>query len=198
MSQVGEECDHRVLIKLTWMPIKDSKSSATSKFLVNPVWFVLLSVTHNSRTIPYLVLQRRGCASLCPNGSLATGQGTRFVLAATEHLHRRIAKLSSRIRQLEDALAGLQAKHSAEPHPLLHNDLVGTDELREGLRDEGGDSMDDSSPTPMGQTGEVIDALGTLSISDHGISRFFGPTGGSEVCHHFRRPRILLIFPRLL
>ncbi|TFK37314.1 fungal-specific transcription factor domain-containing protein [Crucibulum laeve] len=28
--------------------------------------------------------------------------------------------------------------------------------------------------------GEVIDAFGTLSISDHGISRFFGPTGGSE------------------
>lgn len=27
----------------------------------------------------------------------------------------------------------------------------------------------------------MIDALGTLSISDHGISRFFGPTGGCEV-----------------
>lgn len=132
------------------------------------------------KQIPCQSCLRRGCASLCPNGSLATGQGTRFVLAATEHLHRRIAKLSSRIRQLEDALAGLQAKHSADPHPLLHDDLVSTDELREGLRDEGGDSMDDSSPAPIGQTGEVIDALGTLSISDHGISRFFGPTGGSE------------------
>lgn len=102
------------------------------------------------------------------------------MLAATEHLHRRIAKLSSRIRQLEDALAGLQAKHSTEPHPLLHDDLVSTDELRESLGDEGGDFVDDSPPAPMGQTGEVIDALGTLSISDHGISRFFGPTGGSE------------------
>lgn len=28
---------------------------------------------------------------------------------------------------------------------------------------------------------EVLDAFGTLSISEHGISRFFGPTGGSEV-----------------
>lgn len=119
------------------------------------------------------------------------------MLAATEHLHRRIAKLSSRIRQLEDALAGLQAKHSTEPHPLLHDDLVSTDELRESLGDEGGDFVDDSPPAPMGQTGEVIDALGTLSISDHGISRFFGPTGGSEVRRHSRRPRILLICPRL-
>jgi hypothetical protein len=32
-----------------------------------------------------------------------------------------------------------------------------------------------------GPVPDVIDALGTLSISDHGISRFFGPTGGSEV-----------------
>lgn len=30
-------------------------------------------------------------------------------------------------------------------------------------------------------TSEIIDAFGTLAISDHGISRFFGPTGGSEV-----------------
>ena len=32
-----------------------------------------------------------------------------------------------------------------------------------------------------GQTADVIDAFGTLSASEHGISRFFGPTGGSEV-----------------
>lgn len=35
---------------------------------------------------------------------------------------------------------------------------------------------------PGGSTApDAIDAFGTLSISDHGISRFFGPTGGSEV-----------------
>ncbi|KIK23270.1 hypothetical protein PISMIDRAFT_66141, partial [Pisolithus microcarpus 441] len=47
----------------------------------------------------------------------------RFVLAATEHLHRRIAKMSERIQQLEDALCELQAKHSMEPHPLLRSEL---------------------------------------------------------------------------
>jgi hypothetical protein len=40
--------------------------------------------------------------------------------------------------------------------------------------------MDDSSGG-SGPTSDVIDAFGTLSIADHGISRFFGPTGGSEV-----------------
>lgn len=33
--------------------------------------------------------------------------------------------------------------------------------------------------------GEVIDAFGTLSISQHGVARFFGPTGGSEVRSSF-------------
>lgn len=127
------------------------------------------------KQIPCQSCQRRGCAALCPNGSLATGQGTRFVLAATEHLHRRIAKLGERIRVLEDALASLHSKHSEEPHPLLREDLLC------------GNSDDKDADMPMvgdeagpSQSPDVIDAFGTLSISDHGISRFFGPTGGSE------------------
>ena len=43
----------------------------------------------------------------------------------------------------------------------------------EGIGEDGG--------APPAQTAEVLDAFGTLSISEHGISRFFGPTGGSEV-----------------
>ncbi|CAA7261067.1 unnamed protein product [Cyclocybe aegerita] len=126
------------------------------------------------KQIPCQSCQRRGCATLCPNGSLATGQGTRFVLAATEHLHRRIAHLSGRIRQLEDALAVIHAKHSTEPHPLLHEDLIAAEE--HDVTEERGEGGSGSAP----QHKEVMDAFGTLSISEHGISRFFGPTGGSE------------------
>ncbi|KAF9459093.1 fungal-specific transcription factor domain-containing protein [Collybia nuda] len=134
------------------------------------------------KQIPCQSCQRRGCAALCPNGSLSTGQGTRFVLAATEHLHRRISHLSGRIRQLEDALASLQAQHSSEPHPLLHEDLLVHDDTEE--HPTGDDAMNGGG-LGGGGTGaisapDVIDAFGTLSISDHGISRFFGPTGGSE------------------
>ncbi|KAJ3553139.1 hypothetical protein NP233_g12716 [Leucocoprinus birnbaumii] len=124
------------------------------------------------KQIPCQSCQRRGCASLCPNGSLSTGQGTRFVLAATEHLHRRISRLTSRVRQLEDALAEVQSKHYSEPHPLLSDELVIEDK-----DDEPTAMLED--PCPPTQS-DVIDAFGTLSISDHGISRFFGPTGGSE------------------
>lgn len=140
-----------------------------------------------------------------------------FVLAATEHLHRRIARLSGRIRQLEDALSALHAKHSTndEPHPLLHEDLIRA-EVEETMAEGGGSYYVDESgegcywaPAAGGGSGggaagagggvsahpsgsraeggggsvaDVLPAFGTLSISEHGISRFFGPTGGSEVC----------------
>lgn len=128
------------------------------------------------KQIPCQSCQRRGCAALCPNGSLATGQGTRFVLAATEHLHRQIASMSGRIRQLEDALGLLQSQCSTELHPLLRDDLRGTDQKDEfsQITLPGDNAAGPSNPP------EILDAFGTLSITDHGISRFFGPTGGSE------------------
>ncbi|KAI0294497.1 hypothetical protein B0F90DRAFT_1640097 [Multifurca ochricompacta] len=123
------------------------------------------------KQIPCQSCQAR-CASLCPNGSLATGQGTRFVIAATEHLHRRIARMGDRIRQLEDALAVLQASHSTEPHPLLGESSIIADS---GGLDEQLQESDDEG------AGEVLKSLGTLSVSDHGLSRFFGSTGGSDL-----------------
>jgi hypothetical protein len=102
---------------------------------------------------------------------------TSFVLAATEHLHRQIANMSGRIRQLEDALGLLQSRHSTELHPLLRDDLRGTDQKDEfsHITLPGDNAAGPSNPP------EILDAFGTLSITDHGISRFFGPTGGSEV-----------------
>lgn len=125
------------------------------------------------KSIPCKSCQRRGCAALCPNGSLATGQGTRFVLAATEHLHKRITNMKERIRKLEDALAILHAQSSNEPHPLLR------DELLSANIEHDEDDMTDAESTPA-RPPDIIDAFGTLSVSEHGVSRFFGPTGGAE------------------
>ncbi|KAI6154371.1 fungal-specific transcription factor domain-containing protein [Pisolithus thermaeus] len=127
------------------------------------------------KQIPCQSCQRRGCAALCPNGSLSTGQGTRFVLAATEHLHLRMAKMSERIRQLEGALSELQVQHSTEPHPLLRPDLL---EASQPDDNAGPPSADD--PAGVESTPELLEAFGTLSISNSGASRFFGPTGGSH------------------
>ncbi|KAG8218750.1 hypothetical protein J3R82DRAFT_4423 [Butyriboletus roseoflavus] len=113
---------------------------------------------------------RRGCPTICPNGSLSTGQGTRFVLADTEHLHRKIAEMGHRIRSLEDALAIFQAGVSNDVHPLLIDELLA---IKYGL---------ETAPreAPGFQQAVPIDGLGTLTITERGDSHYFGRTAGSE------------------
>ncbi|TRM67445.1 fungal-specific transcription factor domain-containing protein [Schizophyllum amplum] len=128
-----------------------------------------------SKTVPCHACIRRGCSPLCPNGSLATGQGTRFVFEATEHLHQHVAHLKNRIQTLEQALSSVESERSSEPHPLL----------AELPTDEGEDDADEfasaeDSPVPHSGEAQQMDALGTLSISRHGVTRFFGTTGGTE------------------
>ena len=80
--------------------------------------------------------------------------------------------MGDRIRQLEDALALLQASTSKDPHPLLCENALVVDV----------ENSDDKLHESEGEeTGEVSRALGTLSVSDHGFSRFFGSTGGSDL-----------------
>ncbi|KAH9053248.1 hypothetical protein EDB87DRAFT_1581148 [Lactarius vividus] len=96
----------------------------------------------------------------------------RFVVAATEYLNHRIDRMGDRIRELEDALAVLQGSYSSEPHPLLCEGslLVDTDKPDERPQESEGEGID-----------EVTKSLGTLTVSDHGVSRFFGSTGGSDI-----------------
>lgn len=99
---------------------------------------------------------------------------TRFVLADTEQLHRKIGEMSERIRQLEDVLAIFQAGISSERHPLLRDELLTIKfgpEVRRTVDDE-------HSRNVMSQT---IDALGTLTVGEHGETKYIGRSGGSEV-----------------
>ncbi|KAH7916204.1 fungal-specific transcription factor domain-containing protein [Hygrophoropsis aurantiaca] len=123
------------------------------------------------KKLPCSSCVRRGCPTICPNGSLATGQGTRFVLADTEQLHRKIAEMGQRIRQLEDAVAIFQAGVSSEIHPLLSEDLLAI---------KYGPEAPKSTPASGDHISVPIDALGTLTIGDGGASKYFGRSAGSE------------------
>ncbi|KAJ7744540.1 fungal-specific transcription factor domain-containing protein [Mycena maculata] len=117
---------------------------------------------------------RRGCPSICPNGSLSS-QGTRFVLASTDHLHTKIGEMGQRIRQLEDALAIFQASTgSSETHPLLRDELLS---IKFGP--EKG-SVPEKQPRVRETSMDSIDALGTLTIGDDGEGKYFGRSAGSE------------------
>ncbi|KAI5980804.1 fungal-specific transcription factor domain-containing protein [Pisolithus albus] len=83
--------------------------------------------------------------------------------------------MSERIRQLEDALRDLQARHSTEPHPLLRPDPLETSQPGGNVTSPSvNDTLGEDQPT------NLEEALGTLSISDDGAARFFGATGGSQ------------------
>lgn len=83
--------------------------------------------------------------------------------------------MSERVHQLEDALAIIQAKSSNEPHPLLSD---GKTKNRNIEDDDDFITPDNMEAAP---SSDVVTAFGMLSMSDHGVSRFFGPTGGTEV-----------------
>ncbi|GBE83316.1 hypothetical protein SCP_0503640 [Sparassis crispa] len=132
------------------------------------------------KTVPCSSCKRRGCSSICPNGSLTTGQGTRFILADTDRLHRKIAEMSDRIRQLEDALTILQSSVTRETHPLLTGDLL---LIKSGLELHSAISPPQPESEDGGQADEevqYIDAFGTLAVRDDGAATFYGRSAGSE------------------
>lgn len=110
----------------------------------------------------------------------------RFVLADTEALHQKIATMSDRIRQLEDALAILQSTSSSETHPLLSRELLKIKSSLE-LHAASGANDSDGSPSRGQEEGELeqsIDSFGTLAIRDDGGATFYGVSAGQEVsCH---------------
>ncbi|KAF8074719.1 fungal-specific transcription factor domain-containing protein [Lyophyllum atratum] len=129
------------------------------------------------KKVPCSSCCRRGCESICPCGILSAGQGTRFILADTDQLHKKIADMSHRIRQLEDALAILQSTISDQRHPLLQDEL-----LKVKFGPEAPDGRHPlSSPSEAEQTlAQSIDALGTLTLGDAGEVKYFGRSAGSE------------------
>ncbi|KAJ7224484.1 fungal-specific transcription factor domain-containing protein, partial [Mycena pura] len=131
------------------------------------------------RSIPCGSCIKRGCGPICPDGSLTTGQGNRFVLASTQELHEKISELATRIRELEDALRSSHAHLSKDSHPLLSEELlrIKAPLQREvsALRNQSNDvTVKDEEHNP-----DVVDAFGSLSISMSGGAKYFGTTANS-------------------
>lgn len=112
--------------------------------------------------------------------SQSSSRANSFILADTETLHRKIAEMSHRIRQLEDGLAILQASVSTERHPLLRDDLLKIKFGAEALKTQQSKAQDAEE-----QTKQSIDALGTLTLTDAGEVKYFGRSAGSEVSRAF-------------
>lgn len=131
---------------------------------------------------------KKGCDAICPEGSLTTGKGNRFVLANTEFLHEKINALSSRVRQLEDALEQSHATISTELHPLLTAELRALkrpiergheNELFSGLRSNGLGGANGSHEGDIAEANEAPDAVGSLAVDESGKRNFHGASAHS-------------------
>ncbi|KAI0793976.1 hypothetical protein C8Q74DRAFT_1194559 [Fomes fomentarius] len=120
-----------------------------------------------SRVFPCASCVKKGCAAICPDGSLTTGKGNRFVLANTEVLHDKITILANRVRALEDALQHAQSQLTNEEHPLL------TDDLRALKRPLERESPEEQAQEQEHEAVESIN-VGSLSITESGHTKFFG------------------------
>ncbi|KAJ7050553.1 fungal-specific transcription factor domain-containing protein [Mycena amicta] len=130
------------------------------------------------RGVPCSSCVKRGCGAICPDGSLTTGQGNRFVLASTQELHEKIAELAQRVRELEDGLRVSHSHISSDTHPLLSDELlrIKAPLQREvpALRNLPNQIKDDDDHNP-----DVVDAFGSLSINMSGGAKYFGTTANS-------------------
>ncbi|KAI6001034.1 fungal-specific transcription factor domain-containing protein [Pisolithus orientalis] len=130
------------------------------------------------RQIPCGSCVKRGCGAICPDGSLTTGQGNRFVLASTTELHDKISELCNRVRQLEDALRISHSMVSGDRHPLLSEELL---QIKAPLQREP-PSLRNVSKNEVkreDQNSEVVDAFGSLSINAAGGANYHGSIANS-------------------
>lgn len=122
--------------------------------------------------IPCASCARRGCESICPTGTLSNGSGKKLVISDTGTLHQKVEEMGQRIQELEEALREFQASTSKEPHPLLRQELL-------VIKYPSGMSLP-STQSPDNTSMELSDALGTLTIGDHGDVKYFGHSAGTE------------------
>ncbi|KAF9005897.1 fungal-specific transcription factor domain-containing protein [Cyathus striatus] len=113
------------------------------------------------RVFPCQSCIRRGCAGICPDGTLAATKGNKVLMAHAQKLSEQVKTLTARVHELEAALAQTQSK-AEDPHPLLQSTASPTqNDDYEDLKD-------------------VSEAIGSLSIGTDGQAKYHGESAGSE------------------
>ncbi|KIJ65704.1 hypothetical protein HYDPIDRAFT_110852 [Hydnomerulius pinastri MD-312] len=130
------------------------------------------------RMFPCQSCIRRGCAAICPEGTLAATKGNKVLMAHAERLTEQVKSMTDRIKELEQALDESQkGSGTSGPHPLLQQS-----------------SSAETTQLPDLQTifdnemHEVTDAIGSLSIGLDGQAKYHGESAGSEYLQELLPP----------
>ncbi|KAF8481461.1 fungal-specific transcription factor domain-containing protein, partial [Gautieria morchelliformis] len=125
------------------------------------------------RSYPCKSCIKRGCADICPDGTLVATKRQKSAIEASQ-LREKTASMADRIHQLEDALALAHAKTSTEVHALLLPPENGN-----GMGDHAG-AGDAQGAAAAAPNNDVIDAFGTLSIGSDGRSKYHNQSAGAD------------------
>ncbi|KAL5527974.1 hypothetical protein ACEPAG_6775 [Sanghuangporus baumii] len=120
------------------------------------------------KTIPCSTCVRKGCQSICPNGTLAPTHGTKYNTPVSIVNDSKISELSKRIRLLEDALQISHSAVSSAPHPLLAEDL---------LQIKNSETLSSIEKDEDAADSDLADQIGTLAVSNGGAEVYYGYSG---------------------
>lgn len=101
-----------------------------------------------------------------------------FILADTQDLHDEVDRLRTRIRELEQALATLQAQTSQEPHPLLEQGftftIAATHRPSAKSKSKSKSKLSETESPDESDEDKLIDTFGSLALNpDDGSSRWY-------------------------
>ncbi|KAF9499385.1 hypothetical protein BDN71DRAFT_1384144, partial [Pleurotus eryngii] len=114
-----------------------------------------------NRVFPCQSCIRRGCAHLCPNGTLASTKGNKVLMAHVNRLTEQVKILTKRVHELESSLAS-RGQYRPENHSGVDN--VSAEHWTQEIQG-------------------VSDTIGTLSIGVNGQIKYHGGSAGSKVSH---------------
>ncbi|OJA10707.1 hypothetical protein AZE42_01058 [Rhizopogon vesiculosus] len=124
------------------------------------------------KEFPCQSCKRRGCANICPEGTLSATKGNKVLMAHTQRLSGQVKSMKARIRELEEALHESQnPNHGGSKPPSLvqapsqSQERVRLPELRTIFDEE---------------VRDVSESIGSLSIDVDGRAKYHGESLGSE------------------
>ncbi|KII91836.1 hypothetical protein PLICRDRAFT_38690 [Plicaturopsis crispa FD-325 SS-3] len=131
------------------------------------------------RSVPCESCIRRGCADICPTGTMKATKGNKVLQARSERLAERVKSQAARIAELERALALAQVQSggggaiNALP-PMASGQLLNSQQPQ---------NIYDSA------VDELSDSLGSISFGASGQARYHGQTTSSEYFRDLLEPR---------
>lgn len=122
--------------------------------------------------------------SLSPSSpSDAACNDDRLFWSTTSELRAKLSDMSERIRMLEEALKASHRLTHTEAHPLLTDELLKIKEVHEHSESSTRGTTPQSATGTDGDngTGEIENAFGSLSVSQSGVTKYFGHAANSWV-----------------